>query len=480
MGDSGLRADEGEDDNVRRTWWRLLAALAALTVLAAACSSDRGDDPTAAAEGDGNSETTAPAEDAAADHFGTLASPCGEGDASGATDQSVTDDQIVIGYGDDKGFSLSPGLSHETSDAIATMIDWCNEQGGINGRQIVGNYYDAAITNVVNATTEACSQVFMLVGEAWANDVNQEETRLGCGLPAVPTYAVSPEFANAPLAYQPVPNPADVFAAGSAGQIAELYPDEVKKASVMFADFAATKDTKDKVVQAFPSFGWKFLDCPQQYGLLGEADWKPFAQALKTCGAEVVYYSGQAFPNMQNLLDAAAQVDYHPIWVTDSNNYLQSFADWNTGGNGDKVLLRSAFVPFEYAEDGSATKQYMDLVTDHGGDISQLGMQATSAFLLWATAAKECTELTRQCVLDELAKITSWDGGGMHAESNPGENLPPECSLLLQMDGDEWKQVYPDEKGTFACDSDSDFELSGPVVDQAQLDSNRTSTKFAP
>ena len=46
------------------------------------------------------------------------------------------------------------------------MIDWCNEQGGINGRQIVGNYYDAAITNVVNVTTEACSQVFMLVGEA--------------------------------------------------------------------------------------------------------------------------------------------------------------------------------------------------------------------------------------------------------------------------------------------------------------------------
>jgi hypothetical protein len=137
-------------------------------------------------------------------------------------------------------------------------------------------------------------------------------------------------------------------------------------------------------------------------------------------------------------------------------------------------------VPFEYAEDGSATKQYMDLVTAHGGDISQLGMQATSAFLLWATAAKECTELTRQCVLDQLSQITSWDGGGMHAESNPGENMPPQCSLLLQMDGTEWKQVYPEDKGTFACDDNSNFELSGPVVDQAQLDSNRVSTKFAP
>jgi ABC-type branched-subunit amino acid transport system substrate-binding protein len=467
---------------VRRTSGRLpavLAVVAVLAVLATACSSDRGDDPSAAAEGDG-SETTAPPEDTGADQFGTLASPCGEGDASGATDQGVTDDQIVIGYGDDAGFSLSPGLSHETSDAIATMIDWCNEQGGINGRQIVGNYYDAAITNAVNATTEACSQVFMLVGEAWANDAAQEQTRLGCGLPAVPTYAVSPAFANAPLAVQPVPNPADVFAAGSAGQIAELYPDEVKKAAVMFADFSATKDTKDKVLQAFPSFGWEFLDCPQQYQLLGETDWKPFAQALNDCGAEVVYYSGQAFPNLQNLLDAAAQVDYHPIWVTDSNNYLKSFADWNTAGFGDRVLLRSAFIPFEYAEDGSAVQQYIDLVTDHGGDVSQLGMQATSAFLLWATAAKECTELTRDCVLDELSQITTWDGGGMHAEANPGENLPPKCSLLLQLDGTSWEQAFPEEGGTFECDPDSDFELSGPVVDQAELDENRVSTKYAP
>ena len=52
----------------------------------------------------------------------------------------------------------------------------------------------------------------MLVGEGWALDSAQEETRLGLR-PALrcPTYSVSPEFANAPLMYQPVPNPADVY-----------------------------------------------------------------------------------------------------------------------------------------------------------------------------------------------------------------------------------------------------------------------------
>ncbi len=458
--------------------WRLLGGAAlVVAMVAGACSSDRGNQPSTAAD---NGTTTTTAAASSSDHFGTLPSPCGPGNATGATDKGVTPDKVVIGYGDDAGFTLSPGLSHETSDAIKAMIGWCNKQGGINGRQIEGRYYDAAITNVVNAMTQACGEDFMLVGEAWALDSNQEQTRLGCGLPAVPTYSVSPEFANAPLTYQAVPNPADIFAAGNAIEVAKLFPQQVKKSSVMFGNFSATQDTKDKVLQAFPKFGFKFLNCPQEYNINGVADWKPFAQKLKDCGAEVVYYSGQAYPNLQNLLDDAAQLGYHPIWLTDSNNYLQSFADWNADGNGDKVYVRSAFVPFEEVKSGSATRQYMDIVKANHGDISQLGQQATSSFLLWATAASKCEQLTRKCVLAELAKIHKWDGGGLHAVTDPGENLPAECSLLLKLDGTTWKQVVPKAAGEFDCHANGDVKLTGRVVDQAQLDANRVSTKFQP
>jgi hypothetical protein len=468
---------------------RAFAALAVLAVVTVACSSDRGDDPTATADGDdaGGSDTTAAENGEGGDTamFGDLESPCGEAEdgaaAASATEQGVTDSQIVIGYGDDAGYQVSPGLSHETSDAIEAMIDWCNEQGGINGRQIVGNYYDAAITDVVNAMTQACGEVFMLVGNAWALDSAQEETRLGCGLPSVPTYSVSPDFANAPLMYQSVPNPADVYPAGWAEQVAELFPDEVKNSTVMFGNFAATIDTKDKVLQTFDDFGFEFLDCPIEYNIAGEPDWKPFAQRMADCGAEVVYYSGQPYPNMQNLLDDAAQVGFDPIWLTDSNAYLQSFADWNATGNGDRVYLRTAFTPFEQADSNPATQQYLDIVTEHGGDTSQLGEQATSSFLLWATAAKECgADLTRECVLDQLSQITSWTGGGLHAESNPGGNMPPECAMLLKLDGTTWTQASPEEEGEFDCNPDGAIELTGRVVDQAELDENRVSTKYEP
>jgi Periplasmic binding protein len=460
---------------------RLFGVMVALTIMAAACGSDRGDDPAGADEDGGASsggEDTATGE-VAEGGFGTLESPCGDGEGGPAGDQGVTEDQITIGYGDDAGYAVSPGLSHETSDAVAALIAWCNEQGGINGREVVGNYYDAAITNVVNAMTQACGEVFMLVGEAWALDSAQEETRLGCDLPAVPTYSVSPEFANAPLAVQPVPNPADIYTAGWAGQIAELFPEEVTSASVMFGNFAATIDTKDKVVQTFDDFGFEFLDCPIEYNIAGEPDWRPFAQRLKDCGAEVVYYSGQPFPNMQNLLDDAAQIDYRPVWLVDLNAYLPSFAEWNATGNGDNVHLRTAFYPFEQVDDVPALRQYVDIVEGNGGDISLLGVQAASAFLLWATAADACgADLSRQCVLDELDGITSWDGGGLHAESNPGENLPPECGMILKLDGSSWVQAYPEEVGEMECNPDGNIALTGRVVDQAELDENRVSTRY--
>ncbi len=123
--------------------------------------------------------------------FGTLPSPCGKGKATGATEQGVTNSTISIAYGDDRGFSGLPGLDQEMGDAVKAMVAWCNAQGGINGRKIVGDYYDAAVTNIGTVMTQACKKDFMLVGEGFALDGVAEQTRLGCNLAAVPGFTVS-------------------------------------------------------------------------------------------------------------------------------------------------------------------------------------------------------------------------------------------------------------------------------------------------
>jgi len=140
-----------------------------------------------------------------------------------------------------------------------------------------------------------------------------------------------------------------------------------------------------------------------------------------------------------------------------------------------------AFIPFEEADVVQATKDYVDLVTASGGDISLLGAQATSSFLLWAQAASDCgSELTRACVLENLANTNSWTGHGLHAETDPGGNHPPSCNILLHLKGNAYERVAPTERGTFECDPSWIAKVVGtPALEAAKLDSNRISQQFA-
>jgi ABC-type branched-subunit amino acid transport system substrate-binding protein len=453
-------------------WKRVAAVVAVLGLAAGACGGGR-DDEAGLGTDEPTQTTTAESDEGM---FGDLESPCGPGDAAGATDQGVTDTAIQIGYGDDAGFQNAPGLNRELSDAVSAMIDWCNEQGGINGRPIEGTYYDAKITEVNNVMTEACEREFFLVGQGWSLDASQESVRRGCGIPSVHGFAVSPQFANGPMKTEAFPVPADFTVGAPAAQLAELYPDEVDKAAIVYANYSATIDTRDKAISAYPDLGWTFIGCDQEYAITGEADWKPFAQKLKDCGAEMVYFVGSPNPNFRNMLEAADQLDYRPTWLVDTNFYDEAFRDWNTSGFGDDVYMRLSYIPFEEADLNPATARYLELIEAAGGRTSLLGMQSTSAFLLWATAAKACgSDLTRQCVLDELSSVTEWTGGGLHASGNPAENLPTDCGILVKLEGTTFVRSAPAEEGTYECDPSFASPVDGPVVERANLDANRVS-----
>ncbi len=231
------------------------AAVFALLIAVPACSSSRSGSDTG--PGQATSANAAATGTASAANFGTLTSPCGKGDAKGATDQGVTDSSISIGYGDDRGFASQPGLNKEIGDAVKGMIKWCNDQGGINGRTLNGNFYDAAITQVNTAMTKACKSDFMLVGEGWAGDEGSEQTRIACKLPAVPTYTVGPDFANAPMMYQAIPNPVDYQPASGWYQMAKQFPDVTSGAGFMNNTLPATQATIAKLIPTAQAAGYR-------------------------------------------------------------------------------------------------------------------------------------------------------------------------------------------------------------------------------
>jgi len=411
--------------------------------------------------------------------FGTLASPCGPGKATGATDQGVTNSTISIAYGDDRGYSGDPGLDQEMGNAVKGFIAWCNAQGGINGRKVIGNYYDAAVLNVNTVMTEACKTDFMMVGEGFALDELAEQTRLGCNLVQVPGFAVGNDVANAYESFQPTPNPVNFSPASAAYQAASLFPKKIDKAGELVETLSSEAASMAKAVQAYTETGWKFLDCPFEINYTGEPSYTPFAQKLQSCGAQIVYTDTSPGPELYGMLEADNQLGYNPIWVGDTNLYSPEFAAWNTSGLANNVYVRSAYEPLEASKAVPAVAQFLKIVKGIG-PTDQLGEQSASAFLLWATEAKACgSDLTRQCMVNKLSTVTSWTGGGLSAPGDPAKNTPPECGLLLRLQNTKYVQVVPKKLGAFQCSPKFVVPNSGASILGTTLNAQGYSTKYA-
>jgi ABC-type branched-subunit amino acid transport system substrate-binding protein len=428
----------------------------------------------------------APTTEAAPDvpMFGDAPWPCSAGDGANTDDGStvgVTTDSIAIGTGDDAGYSGSPGLNSEMTDAMKALVAKCNELGGINGRQITLNYYDAALFNVGPAIQSACDAGnFFLVGEGWAFDSNQEEIRLGCGLPAVPTYATSAAFAHGKDVYAGLPTPSDETPGGLYAQFAKLFPDGVTKAAALVGAFAATQESRDRAIAASEQFGWNWVSKTIEYNPVGEADWTPFVKQIQDSGAGVMYWSGTCLPNLQLYMQAAQANGLDIPVLTEANHYASVCAEANTDGAMDNVYVRVATIPFEEADVNQPTQDYLDLISQYGGKTSLLATSTVSSFLLWAQAASDCgASLTRECTIENLKGIHSWTGHGLHAESDPGGNHPASCSALLKLDGTKYVRVVPEERGTFECEDGWVVPIHTAALDAAKLDANRISQQFA-
>ena len=414
--------------------------------------------------------------------FGDLESPCGPGSPTGTPDQGVGADTVSIGFGDDSGFQGSPGLGHEAGDAVEAMVEWCNEQGGINGRAVVGTRYDARVTELATAVTDACAKDFMLVGAFFALPESAEPIRLGCGLPTVPGLISGPALAMAPLMVAAMPNPIDFYNVGTAAVMAREFPDEVKKVGAIYADFPTLVSTIERFKRTSIGVGWEWADCDQTHPIQGVSDFRPYLQKLKDCGVTVVFSTAQS-TNLQNQLDAANQLDFHPIWVDGPTAYTEVFAKGNTSGNGDRLYFGNSMVPLDYEAPGSANAAYRRIVQANGGDLGFVGQLSTSAFLLWATGSKACgADLTRDCVMGKLKAITEWDAGGLSVVQNPGQNLIDDCVQVTKLTGTAWEQWKPSEEGDFECDTSWAATVDPPVdaMDTLKVGSDRVAHNLVP
>jgi ABC-type branched-subunit amino acid transport system substrate-binding protein len=440
------------------------ALLATLLIAAAACSRDEtsggSDDTTTTSEA-----TTGGATALADGGFGDLEAVCQDGDASGATAAGVTDDTITVGTITDKGGPVQ-GLNEEMYDTAVAFTEWCNEQGGILGRELVLSDVDAKLFEYEPAITEACGRDFALVGGGAVFDEDLNDVRVGCDLPNIAGYVVSAQGRTADLQVQPIPNSIYNIAMGRYNAAARDFPEGSDKYGIMASAIPSVLLVEQQSTEVAESKGFE-VAYQYDYQSQGETGWANFVREMKDKDIKILEFIGQP-QNLIELTDEMAVADWHPDTILLSTNFYDDL--YRQGATTDSNLyIQSGFFPLEQAADNKATQDYLDLMDQYNpdGKVAQLGMQGLSSWLLFAQAATACgSELTAECLLNEAAAPDGWTGGGLHARQTPGGDEPSPCFLILGLDDDgffynEEATAPTDGDGLYNCDEENVFHLTG-------------------
>jgi hypothetical protein len=448
---------------------RVVAALVALALVVTACTrSDSDTEDTGVAADDAPADEPDPDVASASrlddGAFGDLENVCGPGEG-GATDETgLTEDEIRLGTISDKGSADRPGLNEELYDAAVAFAEWCNEHGGIQGRQVVIDDLDARLFDYGQRVSEACQQNFALVGGGGVFDNQAIDERLECSLPNIPAFLVTAEARQADLQVQAVPNPIEEFPVAGYRKVLERDPDATNF-GVLWPDLGeGPAVVRAQMIDAVEQLGYDVV-FDEQFRVIGETGWRGIVQQMRAADVEV--FEVVAEPATMVALQQAMQTeDWYPDYTILQSNYYDSrYAVEGASTVGDNVYIRLAFPTFDMADDVPAMADYLELMERYNpdGKVALLGAQGVSAFLLFATAANACgSDLSRTCILDEGAAVGEWTGGGLHAPHEPGDPAVPECTLFVRPtpDGFEYDEEFTDpNEGIYNCGPDNVIQL---------------------
>ncbi len=450
---------------------RFFVFVGACTLVAiSACSASGSSD------GSDSSSQSAPAATTADDgvdlaKFGSMDSPCGKGTATVDPSQNGGPTLKVVAA-TDKGFTLTPGLDIELEDAAKGFVGWCNEQGGIQGVPLELIEVDAALFQVPAAIEKICASAFAMVGGGLVFD-NQEFPRFhDCKMIDFAAYTVTAAKSGSNGKIQPIPNPAQIKPTSWLLYLKKNNAEDIKKTAILTGNFETTLNVAKGLQETMEIVGGFDSIEIIEYNSAGEASWTPFAQKLKDKAITAMSFVGSP-TGIIPLLKAMEEIGYKPNVIFNDGNFYDSSLE-NLGPMSDGLIARTVYSPFEESDEFPAMSDFLAIMKKYnpGGKIAGLGLQSFSAYLMFAQSANECVKINngvieRECVLAQAKKITSWNAGGLHTETNPSAGDPPKCGTLMQLQGGKWTRLFPilgsdDDNGNgWHCDEDGTVTLTG-------------------
>lgn len=430
----------------RRSRSRSVAAVIAAALLAAACSgeTDVADPPpvfTPAGEGTDSfadpattlvPPTPSDPPEIEGPSLAEFAVPCGvDADPGDATGPGVDEGSIRIATGNDEGGRFSGQSGATMPDAVVAMAEHCNGLGGLAGRVITVEAYDAAVTEVPDVAARQCEEGLALVGYGYLQESLGTETWNGCSMPRFegwPTDLLDAE-----------PRPL------LAHRAAALSDPAAFSVGVVVPDTTAGRTEAEAVQAALTVAGFTVV-AVEFYPLTVEVDWPALSRRLADVGVGLIHLGGSCRGATVPLL-LAGGADGPPI-VADVSTYDDACRGDAValGAPVQKVLVQLPFLPVEDGDAAPVTQAFVEILDRFGAVATGDGLLAGSAFWEFAVAVDACraSGVSRTC-LDEQ-RDEEWNGAGLH----PGFDSVS-CRVVMALTETGFERVLPSEPGRFSC-----------------------------
>ena len=336
----------------------------------------------------------------------------------------------------DPGAAAAPGLEQEFFDVGDAFTKWCNAAGGINGRKIVLDKYDAKLFEVGAQMISACQKDFMLVGNGNAFDEPGVKPRLACKLGQVPAYSESPAASAAGLQVQATPNPSIQYQVGPFRLLGEKFPSTLQSGiAVGGSNIASLVPQGRRAQEALTDIGYKVTTLQERPPLVD--NFRPYMEAIKSSGAtaynEIV--SQDPTPEFTAISNVGLKLDYVLLGT--------QFYDAKTIAAAKATQFPPTWVyfshlPFEMASKYPVVAQIKDIMTAGVSNpkFNDFVALAFNAWTLWAKSATACgNALTQDCVLKNAGSEKAWTAGGFFPprDTNPSHPLQPTCYVIMKV-----------------------------------------------
>lgn len=409
-----------------------------------------------------------------ASDFGSMKDVCHKATGTNVadSDRGVTADTIHVTTISDAGSPIQRGINQELWDVAKVFSEWCNANGGINGRRIVVTQGDAQLFLYKQVIDAACTSQFALVGGGGAFDNEGQEDRVKCMLPDFGAFSASSAARTAALAYPAAPTPVQSLNTGGFKIIDELYPGTMERAGVIYGDIDAIKMVRDQDVTTAEQFG--LPEDPvynEKYPPQGTDNWSEYAAGLAKNKVSGLIFSGQP-KDLANLITAIRANGYDGIkWVYSESNM---YDDVLVKGAGDALQTIPSYTPvfvYPFEEAGKGTQsaaidKYLALFKQYlpaGKSHAMLGLNAFAAWLLFAQSASACGDnLHTKCLVDKVTHTTEFNAGGLIAPRDPSDTTgASECYTVMKATPKGF-EVVPEVKpntSVFNCAKDNVYKF---------------------